>query len=85
MSQKKEVKTRVKNKLESHTQEEIDQLDFSRYNPKATTKADEERIQYLETRGISTKNLSSKKTLIILKIIKQTLKTLLVWLKSLWV
>ena len=61
MSQKKEVKTRVKNKLAPLTQEEIDQLDFSRYNPKATTKAYEERIQYLETRGISTKNLNGKK------------------------
>ena len=51
---------KTQSELASRTQEEIDQLDFSRYNPKATTKAYEERIQYLETRGISTENLSGK-------------------------
>lgn len=85
MSQKKEIKTGVKNKLAPRTQDEIDQLDLSRFNPMATTKAYEERIQYIETRGISTENLRAEKNLIILRNIKQTLKTLLVWLKSLWV
>ena len=51
---------KTQSELASRTQEEIDQLDFSRYNPKATTKDYEERIQYLETRGISTENLSGK-------------------------
>ena len=61
MSPKKETPATIKNLLAPRSQKEIDKLDFSRYNPMATTKANEKRIQYLGTRGISTENLSGKK------------------------
>jgi hydroxymethylglutaryl-CoA reductase (NADPH) len=43
------------------SQEEIDNLDFTRFNPTATTDGYKKRLEYLEERGVSIENLGGEK------------------------